>query len=324
MDGGGRLVRSVTRALFGAAAPRQRPGDITVPLLMGERGGRFSALRFWRRASVSVPLHERLPKRVGVSFAVLGLVSVAVAGLAAGGHIQDWRETHGEPRHLVARAVGLGVERITISGLSELHEVEVLQAAGIDPRTSLAFFDVAEARTRLAAHPLISEASVRKFYPGEITIQIAERDAFALWQLNGEISIIAADGTVIDRMRDGRFAHLPLVVGPDANKRVKDYVALLGEAGPLRGRIRGATLVSGRRWTLKLDNGLDVRLPEDGADAAVRRLERLARDQKLIDKDIIAIDMRQPDRVTLRLTEEAAAARAEMLKSRPKPRGGQA
>jgi cell division protein FtsQ len=67
-----------------------------------------------------------------------------------------------------------------------------------------------------------------------------------------------------------------------------------------------------------------VRLPEDGADEAVRRLERLAREQKLLDKDIIAVDLRQPDRVTVRLTEEAAAARAEMLKNRPKPKGGQA
>ncbi len=56
----------------------------------------------------------------------------------------------------------------------------------------------------------------------------------------------------------------------------------------------------------------------------MRRLERLSREQKLIEKDVIAIDMRLPDRVTLRLTEEAAAARAEMLKNRPKPKGGQA
>jgi cell division protein FtsQ len=226
--------------------------------------------------------------------------------------------------HVAARLVGLGMDRITISGLMELDEHEVLHAAGVSPRGSLAFFDVGEARQRLEAQPLIREANVRKLYPGELTIQLKEREAFALWQLNGEISIISSDGTVIDKMRDGRFAHLPLVVGPGANKRVRDYVVLLGEAGSLRSEIRGATLVSERRWTLKLQNGLDVRLPEENAGEAVRRLARLAREQKLIDKDIISIDMRQPDRVTVRLTEEAAAARAEMLKNRPKPKGGAA
>ena len=33
---------------------------------------------------------------------------------------------------------------------------------------------------------------------------------------------------------------------------------------------------------------------------------------------VLAIDLRQPDRVVLRLSEEAVAARAEMLKARPK------
>jgi cell division protein FtsQ len=324
MDGGGRLLQSVNTALFGVRQPRPRPGAIDVPLLMGERSGRSRFWPFGRRASVTLPLHERVPGRLGLTLTACAFALIGGFGVVAGGHLDRLRAQHGELHHIAARMVGLGVDRVTISGLRELHEREVLDAAGIDPRGSLAFFDVASARQGLTSHPLVAEASIRKLYPGEITIQLTERDAFALWQLDGEISIIAADGTVIDRMRDGRFAHLPLVVGPDANKHARAYVALLQEAGPLRSRIRGATLVSGRRWTLKLDNGLDVRLPETGADEAMRRLERLAREQKLLDRDIIAVDLRQPDRVTLRLTEEAAAARAEMLKNRPKPKGGAA
>ncbi len=298
-----------------------------MPLLVGERSGRrlfLGLLPFGARASVTLPLHERVPARIGWALAVGGLAITAVTGAALGGHIESFRQSFGEPHHALARAVGLGVERVTISGLVELDEGEVLHAAGINPRGSLAFFDVNEARRGLESQPLVREASVRKLYPGEIAIQIKEREPYALWQLDGEISIISSDGTVIDTLRDGRFAHLPLVVGPGANKRARDYVALLAEAGTLRNAIRGATLVSERRWTLKMTNGLDVRLPEENADEAVRRLERFARDQKLLDKDIIAIDMRQPDRVTVRLTEEAAAARAEMLKNRPKPKGGAA
>lgn len=324
MDGGGRLLRSLTTALFGVRSQRSRAGDIDVPLLVGERSGKRGWLPFGSRASVTLPLHERVSARFFPIFSISALAVIAGVGFVRGGQYDAFRAAHGDVHHVAARAVGLGMDRITISGLVELNELEVLQAAGISPRGSLAFFDVSEARERLEAQPLVREANIRKLYPGELTIQLKEREAFALWQLNGDISIISSDGTVIDKMRDGRFAHLPLVVGPGANKRVREYVVLLGEAGSLRSQIRGATLVSERRWTLKLQNGLDVRLPEENADEAVRRLDRLAREQKLIDKDIIAIDMRQPDRVTVRLTEEAAAARAEMLKNRPKPKGGQA
>ena len=322
MDGGGRLLRSLTTALFGVRSPRVRKGDIDVPLLVGERSGRRGFWPFGNRASVTLPLHERVPRRLGTVAVLGGLGAIGIGGLVYGGQYDVLRVTYGEFHHVVARSVGLGVERVTISGLAELDEIEVLHTAGITPRGSLAFLDVAETRRLLEAQPLIREATVRKLYPGELSIELREREAFALWQLDGEVSIISSDGTVIDKMRDGRFAHLPLVVGPGANKRVREYVVLLGEAGTLRSRIRGATLVSERRWTLKLDNGLDVRLPQDNADEAVRKLERLAREQKLLDKDILAIDMRQPDRVTVRLSEEAASARAEMLKNRPKAKGG--
>lgn len=324
MDGRGRFLQSLTTALFGVRRAQPRAGMVEVPLLTGERSGRGAFWPFGARGSVQLPLHERLPRRLGVALTCAGFALIGVSGAIHGGEYDRFQREHGDLRDVIARAVGLGVDRITISGLVELHPNEVLEVAGIDPKISTVFFDASQARERLAGQPLIEEASVRKLFPGEIAIQLKEREAFALWQLNGEISIISSDGTVIDQMRDSRFAHLPLVVGPEANLRAREYVALLAEAGALRNRIRGATLVSGRRWTLKLDNGLDVRMPEIGVTEAMRRLDRLAREDRILDKDVIAIDMRQPDRVTLRLTEEAAAARAEQIKSRPKPRGGAA
>ncbi len=324
MDGRGRFLQSLTTALFGVRRARSRAGVVEVPLLTGERAGRGAFGVFGGRASVQLPLHERVPRRIGLVAVVASFTLIGGFGAVMGGHYDRFTRENGSLRDVAARAVGLGVERITISGLVELHPNEVLEVAGIDPRSSTVFFDAAEARERLAGQPLIEEASIRKLYPGEIAIQLREREAFALWQLNGEISIISSDGTIIDRMRDARFAHLPLVVGPEANLKARDYAALLAEAGSIRSRIRGATLVSGRRWTLKLDNGLDVRLPETDAAEAMRRLDRLAREHRILDKDVISIDLRQADRVTVRLTEEAAAARAEMLKNRPKPKGGAA
>jgi len=44
---------------------------------------------------------------------------------------------------------------------------------------------------------------------------------------------------------------------------------------------------------------------------------RLEREQKILERDIIAIDLRMTDRVVVRLTEEAAAARAEAMKKKP-------
>jgi len=64
-------------------------------------------------------------------------------------------------------------------------------------------------------------------------------------------------------------------------------------------------------------------LPELDPQAALARLVQLQRDFRVLDKDIISLDFRQPGRIVARLTEDAANARAEMLAHKSKPKGGQ-
>ncbi|WP_375463857.1 cell division protein FtsQ/DivIB [uncultured Methylobacterium sp.] len=304
MDGGGRF-----------------PGPLSPAVSSGAQGlaagllGRLPRLLpiSTRRARPGPPLAERLPRGVGAAGIAVGFAALALTGFVASGRYDGFVADNGRPLDILARIAGFGVERVTISGISRLYEREVLAAAGIDWRSSVPFLDVAEARERLLRVPLIASVSVRKVYPREIVVNQVEREPAALWQRNGEISVIAADGTVIDTMRDDRYASLPLVVGDDANVKLGEYLALIAAAGPLAERIRAGTYVSSRRWTLKLD-GVDVRLPETDPGAALARLVALERANRLLEKDIIAVDLRMPDRVVVRLTEEAAAARAEAQK----------
>ncbi|MFD0933782.1 cell division protein FtsQ/DivIB, partial [Methylobacterium trifolii] len=259
----------------------------------------------------------RLPRGLGAVGLAGSFAALALTGFVASGRYDAFVAEQGRPFDILARVAGFGVERVTISGISRMYEREVLAAAGIDWRTSVPFLDVVEVRERLLRVPLIASASVRKIYPNEIVINQVEREPAALWQRNGEISVIAADGTVIDTMRDDRYASLPLVVGEDANTRLGEYLALIASAGALAERVKAGTYVSGRRWTLKLD-GVDVRLPEADPAAALARLVALERTGRILEKDIIAVDLRMPDRVVVRLTEEAAAARAEAQKKTKK------
>ena len=309
MDGGGRVLEPLG-ADFGPAVGRAYSAE-------ADRLSR--APRFFRRRGsfVAVPLRRRLPRFVGTGLLALFFGGIGGYGLVASGQYDVLRATYGEPRDVVARAFGYGVDKVTISGIAQLTEREVLAIGGITPKGSLPFTDVAAIRERLEKTPLIRAASVRKLYPNEITVTLVEREPYALWQLNGELNLVSADGTVIDKFDDARFATLPLVVGDKANLRAASYIALLEAAGPLKARIRAGMLVSGRRWTLKMDNGLDVKLPEEGAPAAVARLAKLERDQRILDKDVLSLDLRQADRIVVRLTEEAAATRLDAVKKRP-------
>src|SRR6266540_4233896 len=82
--------------------------------------------------------------------------------------------------------------------------------------------------------------------------------------------------------------------------------------------------VGERRWNLRLKNGIDVRLPESDVAPALERLVALDREKNLITRDIVAIDLRLADRVTVRLTDAAAQARMDASKDKPKKRDGNA
>jgi len=309
MDGGGRFPESLSGDAAGRSGPARLAGAV-----MGRLPSRSLSVR---RTRSGQRLGARLSRGTGTVAVSMTFAAFALAGFVASGRYDAFVAEQGRPLDIAARVLGFGVERVTISGISRMYEREVLAAAGIDWRSSVPFLDVGAVREKLLRVPLIAQASVRKIYPNEIAITQVEREPAALWQKNGELSVIAADGTVIDAMRDDRYASLPLVVGEDANTKLPEYLALIAAAGPLADRIKAGTYVSGRRWTLKLD-GVDVRLPETDPAAALARLVRFEREAGLLEKDIIAVDLRMSDRVVVRLTEEAAAARAEAQKAKKK------
>ena len=92
-----------------------------------------------------------------------------------------------------------------------------------------------------------------------------------------------------------------------------DYLALLGRAGDLKTKIRAGILVGERRWTLSTTTGVEVMLPERNPDGALAALASLERDARILERDVISLDLRLPDRVVARLSEEAAAQRADAL-----------
>ena len=168
-----------------------------------------------------------------------------------------------------------------------------------------------QARSKLEADPLVKQASVRKLYPNQIVIELIERTPYAVWQKDGDVSAIAADGAMIDQVIDGRYSDLPFVVGEGANGRAREYVELLEAMGELKPRVEAGVLVGQRRWNLRLKSGLDVKLPEDNPQGAIAELLNLQRQSRILEKDVLALDFRVPGRVFVRLTEDTATAWAE-------------
>lgn len=265
------------------------------------------------------------PRGTGITASVLLVLLSLGYGVVRGGHLDAFFASLVDARDATANAAGFRVQSVAITGRKQMTEPEILIAAGITDRTSLLFLDVTAARTALESTSRIARASVRKMYPGELHITVEEREPFALWQSGGKISVIAADGAVLGPYDERASAKLPLVVGPGAAGKARDFLAVVDSFPALKDQIRAAVLVADRRWNLRLKNGLDIRLPETEVPEALARLAALDTDKKLLSRDISAVDMRLPDRVSVRLSDEAAQARENLAKEKKtKKKGGDA
>jgi cell division protein FtsQ len=118
---------------------------------------------------------------------------------------------------------------------------------------------------------------------------------------------------------------LPLVVGKGADVKARDFLALLDRYPQVRIVTKAAILVGDRRWNLRLKDGLDIRLPENDVGNALAMLSKLDKEDRLFSRDIVAVDMRLPDRLTVQLSDDAAKAREELFKDKkPKKKAGDA
>jgi cell division protein FtsQ len=273
----------------------------------------------WALRTVRLP-----PPGVGVAASALLVAATLGYGAFAGGHVTaivDWLK---DARDSAANAAGFRIAAISLTGPKEVSREEILTTAGVTGRASLLFLDAAAARTRLLANPWIADAAVLKLYPDRLQITITERQAFALWQKDGRVSVIAADGTVLERFVENRYLGLPLVVGRGAQRQAKDFLAIVDRYPDIRSAVRASVLVAERRWNLRLNNGIDVRLPEANVEQALDRLVALDQDKKLLSRDIVAVDLRLSDRVTVRLSDAAAQARDDALKDKKKKKAGDA
>jgi cell division protein FtsQ len=255
-----------------------------------------------------------IPPFAGALASALLLAASGGYGAVKGGHVPMMVEALADIRDQVADAAGFRLTGVLLAGEGHVSRSEILAAVGVTERTSLLFLDVAASRARIEAIPWVADANVRKLYPDRLQIRIRERVPFAVWQLDGKLSVIAADGTVLCPL-DASFADLPLVVGPGAQTRARDLFARLDRFPMLRDQVRASVWVGDRRWNLKLKNGVDVRLPETEIDRAMDLVVRLDRDRQLLRREIVAVDLRLKDRVTVRLFERAARERDEARKT---------
>lgn len=208
-----------------------------------------------------------------------------------------------------ARA-GFRIEEITVSGRGRTGMDDVAAALDAPHGAPILAVDLERVKDRLEAIPSVKVAAVERRLPGSLHLALVERTPVAIWQNNGEHVLVDGEGHQIPGSIAG-FEDLPLVVGDGAGVRADELLTMLAAEPGLASRVKAAVRVGNRRWNVMLDDavhGLEVRLPEEGAEAAWHRLAQLEKEKGVTNRAIAMIDLRTPDRLVLKTERPASPA----------------
>ncbi len=283
---------------------------------LAARKGRFFAgavlprpLR--RPARALQKLDVSLPRYLGLKGLAALFAMTALAGTIIGGHATSVVST-------TTAWAGLAIDQVKISGQSETAELDVLDRLALGKQPSLVTFDVEAARARVETLPWVEKATIRKLYPDFLEVAIEERAPFAIWQSDGENWLIDDAGKLITDKVDGRYTRLPLVTGVGAADRAREFTRLVGGFPAIAKRVHAGVLIDERRWTVVLDNGIEIMLPEADPVSALATVARLDADKALLSRAIAAVDLRTPGEMVLRLDSDGLAAHQALVKARAK------
>ncbi|MBO1074809.1 cell division protein FtsQ/DivIB [Roseomonas marmotae] len=254
---------------------------------------RPSSLRLWLRRRR--PLLR--PALIGLgTLAAAGACGVAFAALEPAGRFSWLNEGVAE----IGAQAGLVVQKIVVRGQQNTPKELISAAIGVRNGDPLLAFSPEAARQRLESIAWIERAEVQRNLSGDITVELHERRPFAIWQRNNDFAVVDRDGRVVSADTLDAFGPLPLLVGEGAHKHGAAVFDELKQAPDVRARVQALIYVSQRRWNLRLHNGTDILLPEGHEAAAITRLAELQKSQALLDRPVVSIDMRLPDRLVVR------------------------
>lgn len=267
----------------------------------------------------SISKRKKVTRRKPISRLKRRRIAVGVVVIAFGGGVggavwsaveTGWLERQveiAENSVMTATAgAGLAVREVLVRGRQITARDDLIAALDIHSGMPILAIDMEEARQRVESLGWVKSVTIARRLPDTIYLQVEERKALALWQHEGRIALIDREGAVIQRRKLEGFAALPLVVGEDAPSNAARLLDLLHTYPAVSGQVEAAVRVSGRRWNLRLRNGIDIRLPAEDVATALDRLAEYQREHALFERDVIAVDLRVPDRLIVRVNGEAA------------------
>jgi cell division protein FtsQ len=189
--------------------------DEESPFLRGQK--RVSA----RRSSLPKKTANRL------LWAVVAACIMCVAGLGAA-----WLYHYGEHswRFRVESS-----DNIEVTGMQNVTKAQIMEVMGADIGRNIFFIPLAQQKAQLEQIPWVESASVMRFVPNRLKVEIHERTPVAFARVGPRMSLIDAGGTLMELTPKHKYS-FPVILGMNPGEplstrapRMKTYAEMISD-----------------------------------------------------------------------------------------------
>lgn len=239
-------------------------------------------------------------RRFGV-YAAIGCFALwmgAWAWLSGSVHrTADWAT---EQTLSITRDAGFSVQNIMVEGRKNADPSVLLGLMNIGKGDPLFAFSPSEATRLLEQVSWVDTVRIERRLPDTIYVDLKERVPLALFHDGKRLLLLDQMGESITDHDLGRFQKMVVVSGEGAAQNAPDLMRFLSAEPQISALAESALRIGQRRWDIKFKGGVVVNLPEDDMGLALRRLSAAQEVDAILDKNIKAIDLREPDRIIVR------------------------
>jgi cell division protein FtsQ len=103
-------------------------------------------------------------------------------------------------------------DNIEITGMQNVTRAQVMEVMGADIGRNIFFIPLSQQKAQLEQIPWVESASVMRFVPNRLKVEVHERTPVAFARVGSRISLIDAGGTLMDLPRNHKFS-FPVILG---------------------------------------------------------------------------------------------------------------
>ena len=239
-------------------------------------------------------LHKTFLVMILAASAALAWLVASLAGLTA---------LAGQQLAFAAADAGYEVSRVEVRGVERMNELKVYERVLGEKDRAMPLVDLHALRGSLMELPWVQDARVSRQLPDTIVVDIVEREPHAVLKRPDRLVLIDAGGHELEPVSAAEAKGMLQISGPGARAQVAALSELLDAAPALRPQVSGAEWVGNRRWNLTFKSGQVLALPQGEKDSAgaLMSFARLDGVNRLLGGKVAAFDMRNPDRIYMRV-----------------------